>query len=282
MPVLGVSMRCPARPIRCIPLATEGGASIWITRSTAPMSIPSSSEEVATRARTRPALSASSISVRCARASEPWWARASGSPASSFSAAARRSAMRRLLTKMSVERCSRTSSTSRGWMAVQMELRTGPCAAGPEGISMGSPRRAMSSTGTSMRSASVRRAPASTMVTGRQTGASAGAANSVRSSSSGVSPPSPDRSRPGGVCTVADTVAAGTAAPPRNRATSSRGRCVADSPIRCSLRPARCSSRSSDSARCAPRLVGTSAWISSTMTVSTLRSASRALEVNSR
>ena len=40
--------------------------------------------------------------------------------------------------------------------------------------------------------------------------------------------------------------------------------------------------RSSDSARCAPRLVGTSAWISSMMTVSSERSASRAFEVSSR
>ena len=51
-----------ARPIRCIPLATDVGVSIWTTRSTAPMSIPSSSEDVATRAGRRPALSASSIS----------------------------------------------------------------------------------------------------------------------------------------------------------------------------------------------------------------------------
>ncbi len=39
----------PARPIRWIPRATDFGDSTWITRSTAPMSIPSSSEEVATR-----------------------------------------------------------------------------------------------------------------------------------------------------------------------------------------------------------------------------------------
>ena len=52
----------PARPIRCMPLATEVGVSIWTTRSTAPMSMPSSSEEVATSAGSRPALSASSIS----------------------------------------------------------------------------------------------------------------------------------------------------------------------------------------------------------------------------
>ena len=30
----------PARPMRCSPLATDGGASTWITRSTAPMSMP--------------------------------------------------------------------------------------------------------------------------------------------------------------------------------------------------------------------------------------------------
>src|SRR5215216_4163553 len=39
----------PARPTRCSPRATDFGDSTWITRSTAPMSIPSSSEEVATR-----------------------------------------------------------------------------------------------------------------------------------------------------------------------------------------------------------------------------------------
>ena len=38
--------------MRCIPLATEGGASIWITRSTAPISIPSSSVDVAHKALT--------------------------------------------------------------------------------------------------------------------------------------------------------------------------------------------------------------------------------------
>ena len=52
-----------------------------------------------------------------------------------------------------------------------------------------------------------------------------------------------------------DAFAAGAETPPRNRATSSSGRCVADSPIRCT--PCAISSRrSSDSARCAPRLVG--------------------------
>ena len=65
----------PARPTRCRPRATDSGDSTWMTRSTAPMSMPSSSELVATRAGRRPSLSISSMSRRCSRASEPWWAR---------------------------------------------------------------------------------------------------------------------------------------------------------------------------------------------------------------
>ena len=71
----------------------------------------------------------------------------------------------------------------------------------------------------------------------------------------------------------------GSARPRRAGAASPTGRCAA--PARAFASRSR-SSRSSDSARCAPRLVGTSAWISSMMTVSTDRSASRALEVSSR
>ena len=44
-----------------------------------------------------------------------------------------RSASRRLFTKISVERCARTSSSSLGWMALQIEGRAGPCEAGPLG-----------------------------------------------------------------------------------------------------------------------------------------------------
>ena len=72
------------------------------------------------------------------------------------------------------------------------------------------------------------------------------------------------------------------AAPPRNLATSSSGRCVADNPMRCSGASTSFSSRSSDSAMCAPRLVDTSAWISSMITVSTARRLSRAFDVSSR
>ena len=73
-------------------------------------------------------------------------------------------------------------------------------------------------------------------------------------------------------------------APPRNDATTSAGLTVADRPMRCAgARPgSSASSRSRDRARCAPRLLPASACTSSTMTVSTLRSTSRALEVSSR
>jgi hypothetical protein len=56
--------------------------------------------------------------------------------------------------------------------------------------------------------------------------------------------------------------------------------------MRCGSAPpddvTRCDSRSSDSARWAPRLVGASAWISSTMMVSTRRSPSRACDPSNR
>src|SRR6266446_5317928 len=57
--------------------------------------------------------------------------------------------------------------------------------------------------------------------------------------------------------------------PDRKAAMSSMGFCVAESPMRWRRRPARCSSRSSDSARWLPRLSRATAWISSTITVRT-------------
>ena len=138
-PIDTSSMLCPARPIRCSPRVTDFGDSTWITRSTAPMSMPSSSDEVATRQGSCPDFRSSSTTWRSSWASEPWWARAtstgastvdrgsrcpacsvagsscSGSSlASSFSRFARRSAPRRLLTKMIVELCSWTSFRSSG------------------------------------------------------------------------------------------------------------------------------------------------------------------------
>ena len=114
MPRLASPIVCPDRPMRCMPLATDGGASIWMTRSIAPISMPSSSEDVATRPRMSPALRRSSTSIRCARATEPWCDRTSVSPASSLIALASRSAIRRLFTKISVERWALMSSRSRG------------------------------------------------------------------------------------------------------------------------------------------------------------------------
>ena len=104
----------PARPTRCSPRATDFGLSTWITRSTAPMSIPSSSDEVATRHGICPAFSSSSTTSRCSRASDPWCARAISSSASSFRRSASRSASRRLLTNTIVERCCRTRSRIAG------------------------------------------------------------------------------------------------------------------------------------------------------------------------
>ena len=104
----------PERPMRWSPAVTDFGDSTCSTRSTAPMSMPSSSDEVATRQGSSPAFSCSSTTSRSSRASDPWWARAIGSSASSFSRSASRSAARRALTKMIVERCSRTSLSSSG------------------------------------------------------------------------------------------------------------------------------------------------------------------------
>jgi hypothetical protein len=66
----------PARPTRCRPRVTDFGDSIWITRSIAPMSMPSSSDEVAIRQGRSPDLSISSTTSRSSWESEPWWARA--------------------------------------------------------------------------------------------------------------------------------------------------------------------------------------------------------------
>ncbi len=115
---------CRARPSRCSPLATLGGAAICSTSSTAPMSIPSSSDEVATMHGSVPAFSRSSICWRSSRATEPWCASASSSPASSLIAAASFSPTRRALTKIIVERCARISSSKRGCSAGQIERRS--------------------------------------------------------------------------------------------------------------------------------------------------------------
>ena len=71
-PLLVWPTRCPARPTRWSPRATLPGDSTWQTRSTAPMSMPSSSDAVATTAGSWPSFSASSVSCRSSRARLPW------------------------------------------------------------------------------------------------------------------------------------------------------------------------------------------------------------------
>ena len=196
-PLEGSPTWCPARPMRWRPRATDVGLSTWMTRSTAPMSMPSSRLLVATSAGRRPALSSSSIRRRCSRAMLPWWALTSSSPASSLRRWARRSASRRLLVNTIVLRCCRISSRIRGWIAGQMLVRISPPTTGPpcrSSCGSTSPRRAMSSTGTTTCSSRGLRVPASTTATSR---------------------PSP--------------------VPPRNRAMVASGRWVADRPMRWSF-----------------------------------------------
>ncbi len=128
-----------------------------------------------------------------------------------------------------------------------MLRRAGAAAAGPLGSSSGVtgwPRSAMSSTGTMTSTSSCLRLPASTMVTGRGR------------------PSSPW--------------------PPRKRAISSRGRWVADRPMRCGGRSVTASSRSRVRARWEPRLVAATEWISSMITASTPARVSRTREVSIR
>ena len=70
--------------------------------------------------------------------------------------------------------------------------------------------------------------------------------------------------------------------PERNVATSSSGRTVAESPMRWAGWSRMASRRSSERARCAPRLVAHTECTSSTITVSMPRSASRADDVSSK
>ena len=258
MPCETAPTRWPARPTRWRPLETDGGACTWITRSTAPMSMPSSRELVATTQARRPALRSSSICARRVLLTEPWWAQAmigasvpstpleaaeaiitwagwttgsSGAPRSAaFSSlrwAVSRSALCRELTKQMVERCPRTSSRIRRSIGGHIDRRTAPGPRSPAGSTTRS--CVMSLTGTSRCRSQVLAAAGSTTCTGRS--------------------------------------------PPRKRATRSGGRTVADRPMRWKS-PSRCIAdrRSRLSARWAPRLVPAREWISSTITVSRSRS----------
>ena len=111
---LGTPWRvCAARPMRCRATESDRGESSWTTNSTAPMSMPSSREAVATTAFTSARFSFSSAASRIPRERLPWCAQTWSSPNRSPRAWAIRSTWRRVLTKTSVVRCSRMSCATR-------------------------------------------------------------------------------------------------------------------------------------------------------------------------
>ena len=103
----------PERPTRWMSVESARGAPTWQTRSTAPTSMPSSSEAVATTTGTSPRLRRSSAASRMRRAMLPWWATTRPAPRRSSSAWATRSTSRRVFTKTIVVRCVRVSATMR-------------------------------------------------------------------------------------------------------------------------------------------------------------------------
>ncbi len=89
------------------------GEPSWITRSTSPTSMPSSSEAVATMTESCPAFSRISAESRVSRLRLPWCAATLSSPRRSARWRATRSHNRRVLAKTSVVRCAEESSTIR-------------------------------------------------------------------------------------------------------------------------------------------------------------------------
>ncbi len=169
-----------------------------------------------------------------------------------------RSASRRELVNTIVDRCRRTSSSTRSSTAGQIDgLRVPPSAP--------------------VISSSVPMPPGSGASGSGVTGPSGGGgpSSSVMSSTGTTT-------RISMVLPMAGATTRTGRVPARNALTSSIGRTVADSPMRWAGAGSSSSRRSRDSARWAPRLVPATACTSSTMTVSTPRSDSRAAEVSSR
>ena len=185
------------------------------------MSMPSSKELVATTARSRPALRASSISARTCLLTEPWWARARSSPPP----ASNHSSLRRAVSFSAARREFANTSVDR---ALRIESR----------ISFSTWGQGSFSGGVATRTSQLFPVPGATTTTSRS--------------------------------------------PPRKAATFSTGRTVADRATRCTSRSASRSRRSRLRARWVPRLEPATAWISSTITVSTSRRVSRAEEVSIR
>ena len=188
---------------------------------------------MATSAGRRPSLRRSSISRRCSRASEPWCARTSSSPASSLRRSASRSASRRLLTKTIVERWPGSARAGAdGSRPDRVALARAPRPSHPTAArdGSGSPARPCPRPAHDLQLERLR-------TRRRRSSPDAAAVRLARRPGSG-------RPRSGG------------AAWPTARCAAAAARASA-------------ASRSSDSARCAPRLVPARAWISSTMTRST-------------
>ena len=247
--------------------------------------MPSSSELVATTARSVPSLSICSVMARSSLDTDPWCARAitlgalpatsvcfiscagsrrvsgeseSGSCSSAYSSLSRlvtRSAVRREFTKTSVERCSMT------WVKSSVSIN------GQMDFAVGSSESAATGSASAIPSGSSN--VDSPMV---EPGSGVGRSDM---SSTGTRTDSSQRLSAGGAMIS-------TGRPPlRKLATDSSGRTVADSPMRWK-EPASRSRRSRVSARCTPRFVPARAWISSIMTVSTLARTPAAWEVSMR
>ena len=103
----------PERPTRCRKAAIARGEPSCTTRSTSPMSMPSSSDAVATSTFNWPVLRRCSAARRNSFAIEPWCAATCSLPSRSPRWRAARSAMRRVLTKTSVVLCVSTSCAMR-------------------------------------------------------------------------------------------------------------------------------------------------------------------------
>ena len=204
------------RPTRWRKVAMARGEPTWQTSSTGPMSIPSSSEAVATSARRSPARSRSSTRWRRSLDRLPWWAATCSGPSRSARRWARRSDIRRVFTKTRVVRWSGT------WSAM----------------------RSMTSPNCSVEATAASSVPGSSMERSRSP--ARGRSRRWRSDRPGPTP----GEQPG---RLLDGALGGRQADPLGPGTALR-----------------CSSRSRVRARCEPRLSRARAWISSTITVSTV------------
>ena len=125
----------PARPTRCRKAAIARGEPSWQTRSTSPMSMPSSSDAVATSALSSPRLEPL-LGLQAMLLREAAVVRRRRAPRRAARARwrATRSAMRRVLTNTSVVRCCATSSASRSYISSQTSFGI-TASSGERGIS---------------------------------------------------------------------------------------------------------------------------------------------------